>query len=144
MSTDDRRGWGAVVLLARKGRGMTQEQLKDASGVSRPTIRGIEKGTTNPHPEQLNRVLAALDLLDDPAHPDIAVFLAKLRPLLRQMDAPTRAHLMPAVVALVEQALPLAPVTPIRPKVNEASEMSEFERMVAKRSGEAAGASEDD
>lgn len=105
MNADERRAWGPVVAIARKTRGMTQEALAVAAGITRPTLRGIERGDTAPQADKLMPVLRALGLVDDLDHPDVTEFLARLRPLLQQLDADTRARLMPALVQMVARAL---------------------------------------
>ena len=105
MNADERRAWGPVVALARKARGMTQEALATAAGISRPTLRTFERGDTAPQPEKLVSMLQALDLIDDLSEPDVTEFLARMRPLLQKLDPDTRARLMPALVQMVARAL---------------------------------------
>lgn len=105
MNADERRAWGPVVALARKTRGMTQEALATAAGISRPTLRTFERGDTAPQTEKLVSMLQALDLIDDLSDPDVTEFLARMRPLLQRLDPDTRARLMPALVQMVARAL---------------------------------------
>jgi transcriptional regulator with XRE-family HTH domain len=50
-----------VIAELREARGLTREELANASGVSESTIKKIENGqTTNPHPHNLDRLAAAL------------------------------------------------------------------------------------
>lgn len=42
-----RKALGAALAAARQKAGLTQDELADASGVSRPTISRIEQGTSS-------------------------------------------------------------------------------------------------
>jgi transcriptional regulator with XRE-family HTH domain len=61
-STDPRKEFGAVIKSAREVKGWTQEQLADASGVSRPTIQRWEQGKNIPEPETARAAFMALEL----------------------------------------------------------------------------------
>jgi transcriptional regulator with XRE-family HTH domain len=45
---------------ARLDSGLSQEELHQATGVSRDTISRIEGGTRNPHPRTLRKIAQAL------------------------------------------------------------------------------------
>jgi transcriptional regulator with XRE-family HTH domain len=50
-----------AVLYARRSAGLTQQELADRCGVSRPLITEIELGTRNATPAMLNKLAAALN-----------------------------------------------------------------------------------
>jgi transcriptional regulator with XRE-family HTH domain len=58
------RDVGASVLAWRKLRGLTQAQLADRAGVSRPTLRRLETGDGAISFENTLRILRALGILD--------------------------------------------------------------------------------
>ena len=62
-----RKGVRVIARLAqvRQARGMTQEQLAEASGVHRVTIARIETGEVSPKAETLKRLADALGVLVD-------------------------------------------------------------------------------
>ena len=49
-----------MILLWRKRRDLTQEELADKAGVSRNSISMIERGEYNPTLDQLNKIAKAL------------------------------------------------------------------------------------
>lgn len=55
----------AGLAQERQARGMTQEQLAEASGVHRVTIARIETGEVSPKAETLKRLADALGVLVD-------------------------------------------------------------------------------
>lgn len=63
----NRRGVDKIAKLAqeRQARGLTQEQLAEASGVCRVTIARIETGAVSPKAETLKRLADALGVLVD-------------------------------------------------------------------------------
>jgi transcriptional regulator with XRE-family HTH domain len=60
MTSTQRRVYAERVKLLRQAAGLRQEDLAAAAGVSRPTIIGIENGTSIPQQEKLVRILAVL------------------------------------------------------------------------------------
>lgn len=53
----------ALIRVTRETRGWTQDELAEASGVSRPTIQRYEhRKTAVPQPDQLRRLFAALNI----------------------------------------------------------------------------------
>ena len=62
-----RKGGQVIAGLAheRQARGLTQEQLAEASGVHRVTIARIETGEVSPKAETLKRLADALGVLVD-------------------------------------------------------------------------------
>ena len=55
-------GLSDKILLARKNKGLTQEQLADLSNVTVRTIQRIESGESMPRPYTLQTIAAALDI----------------------------------------------------------------------------------
>lgn len=121
MEAAERRAWGPVVRLARESRGLTQQEVCDLADVSRPTLRGMEKGSTAPQEDKLLAVLHALGLVDDLQNPDVTVFLSRIRPVLAELDKPTRDQLMPVLVDMVGNTLGASNVRQIRPAKRERS-----------------------
>lgn len=62
----------AAVIAQRRSRGLNQDDLADAMGVTERTIRRIESGLTpRPHPRTLKSLADALGVeVADIAHPD--------------------------------------------------------------------------
>jgi transcriptional regulator with XRE-family HTH domain len=58
------RDVGGSVLAWRKLRGLTQAQLADRAGISRPTVRRLETGDGAISLENTLRILRALGILD--------------------------------------------------------------------------------
>ncbi len=56
-----KRKLAANIILLRRKKGMTQQELADKSGVSRRTIQNIEADTASPGFEIVNKLLQALD-----------------------------------------------------------------------------------
>ena len=59
------RDVGSSVLAWRKLRGLTQAQLADRAGISRPTVRRLETGDGAISLENTLRILRALGILDE-------------------------------------------------------------------------------
>lgn len=57
---DDHKRIGFNILRERREKGMTQEVLADAVGMSRPRLSAIERGTTTLTLEKLMRIADAL------------------------------------------------------------------------------------
>lgn len=60
MTSTQRRVYAERVKLLRQAAGLRQEDLAAAAGVSRPTIIGIENGTSVPQQDKLIRILGVL------------------------------------------------------------------------------------
>lgn len=52
---------GALIRMRRKAKGLTHEQLAEASGISRSTIANIEDGRHHSKLDTLSAVAKALD-----------------------------------------------------------------------------------
>jgi transcriptional regulator with XRE-family HTH domain len=64
----DTHSWGRELRHRRRLRGLTQEQLAEAAGLSRVHISGIENGPhVQPEPETVEALVAALDWPELPA-----------------------------------------------------------------------------
>lgn len=53
---------GAKILEIRNRKGVTQERLSDLAGINLRTLQRIEKGTTEPRSDTLNRICKVLDV----------------------------------------------------------------------------------
>ena len=51
-----------AMIDARKGKGMTQKELADATGISQADISRLERGTGNPSIKTLQRVAQAMHM----------------------------------------------------------------------------------
>jgi transcriptional regulator with XRE-family HTH domain len=60
LSETQRVNYAAEVKSLRHGAGLTQQQLANAAGISRPTLISLERGERVPQSDVLLRVLAAL------------------------------------------------------------------------------------
>lgn len=64
---------GAVLRSKREGRGLTRAVVEDAAGLSRSTLRRIEKGLRAPTVPELAMIVAAINERDDADLPDVTV-----------------------------------------------------------------------
>lgn len=76
---------GLALRSARRARGMTQQQLSAAAGVSRPQISTIESGRANPGMATVMRLLRALNcsltlVVADPDEFSLSAHTAQSRP----------------------------------------------------------------
>ncbi len=55
-----KRKLAANIILLRRKKGMTQQELADKSGVSRRTIQNIEAGTVSPRLDLLEKLAEAM------------------------------------------------------------------------------------
>jgi transcriptional regulator with XRE-family HTH domain len=60
MDEDARKQFGIEIREMRGGKKWTQQQLADAAGVSKGTVRNLEKGRVELQPGNLGKVLDAL------------------------------------------------------------------------------------
>jgi transcriptional regulator with XRE-family HTH domain len=71
-ASEDARGFGSLIRETREGRGWSQDDLAEKSGVSRPTIQRYETGkTAAPDPDAVRKIVRTLDL--DPREVVVAI-----------------------------------------------------------------------
>ena len=58
---DIRKTIGSKIIELRRLNGMSQEQLAEASGVSRRTIQALEAGTVSPRLDLLEKLAEAME-----------------------------------------------------------------------------------
>lgn len=66
MSTEERAALASGVADLRESKGMTQEDLAKASGVSRQSISSLERGATTPSGRNLAAIMRALGVEEAP------------------------------------------------------------------------------
>lgn len=66
MDEDARKEFGLEIREKRGNKGWTQQQLADAAGVSKGTVRNLEAGKVELQPGNLGKVLDALDYKRSP------------------------------------------------------------------------------
>jgi len=79
---DLRRRFGRLVTANRRKRGLTQQQLADATGISIDMINRVERGVTGARFPNIEKLAAALEV--DPAElfsPDLPKGVAQRRQL---------------------------------------------------------------
>jgi len=97
---------GAAIREARHQHGWTQDQLAEASGVSRPTVQRCEnaKGATRPHVAR--ELFLALDL--DPRYLPVLLGYVTAEEMAAPPSAPTyRPTTMEAVALLEDPSVPV-------------------------------------
>lgn len=117
-------GFGPVIRAARRGQGLTLEEVAERSGVTRRTISDIERGNTKGQERKIRAILGALGISDLLLDGDVEAFITALGPLLQRLGPDERAELMPQIVRLVAQAL--------RPD-QELPSLTEADELAAKR-----------
>lgn len=97
---------GARIKQAREAKGLTQEALADAVGVSRPAVTQWEDGTSTPRNKKLPSIAAALDV--DPLWLSHGEGLGGARPM--PVKGEVAAGIWKEAVELDLEPIPVAPV----------------------------------
>ncbi len=101
MDEQQRVLYAGRVEAARKGQGLSQDQLAKMAGVSRGTIGNIEDGKTVPQSAVLWRVMTALEMRPDMNaewSDEIEGWLRVLAPIIERIAPEARERVMLDVV----------------------------------------------
>lgn len=102
----ERLSYGALVEQLRKGRGFTQGQLEERSGVTSRTIRNIESGAVAGQADKLIRLFIALEVdLDGEERAEVEPHLAVIAPLLRSIHPDYRLNAVTAIIPTLTEAM---------------------------------------
>lgn len=109
MEKMERAAWSKEIRRQRLQMGMSQDELAEASGVTRKTINSIENGRSIPQQAVLDRILRALGLNDQPVESprlqEVRLTLSTFEPLLLLLDDETRARAARDIVVLLVDAI---------------------------------------
>lgn len=99
MTQAERVEAAATIADIRERLGISQQELSDATGISRQTISNIERGATRPNSKSLERIFEALGVSDAPEF-DAATekWLVMVGTLVERIPAQRRQKAMDSTV----------------------------------------------
>lgn len=102
----ERLSYGALLAKLRSGKGVTQGDLEDRSGVTSRTIRNIETGAVAGQADKLIRLFFALGVdLDGEARAEVDSYVAMIAPLLQSIHPDHRLAAVSKVIPVLTDAV---------------------------------------